>query len=68
MAIASEQSAIKAMFKESLVEALHENKLLFEEVFTDVIEEIGLSEAIRQGRETEIASSEEVLKILQHNS
>ncbi len=46
------------------MEALHENKLLFEEVFTDVIEDIGLGEAIRQGRETDIASSEEVFQFL----
>jgi hypothetical protein len=48
MTISTEQSAIKAMFKESLVEALHENKLLFEEVFTDVIEDMLLYQKTRQ--------------------
>lgn len=59
------QETIKQLFKESLTEALHENRALFEEVFAEVLEDIVLSEAIHQGRKTERVDRNTVFKTLE---
>ena len=51
--IESDHETIKKIFKESLTETLHENRQLFEEIITDVFKDLALSEAIKEGRETD---------------
>gem|GEM_PF-677537 len=65
--IETDQETIKRIFKESLTEALHENRQLFEEIITDVFEDLALSEAIKEGRETEKVSREEIFRTLEQS-
>ena len=59
----SEKQA-KALLKEVLVELLEEKRDLFSEVMLEAIEEVGLANAIREGRQDEFVSEEQVLAIL----
>lgn len=63
--IESDHETIKRIFKESLTEALHENRELLEEIISDVFENIALSEAIKEGRETKEVSREEIFRTLE---
>jgi DNA gyrase/topoisomerase IV subunit B len=60
-----DQQTIKRLFKESITEALYENKGFFEEILSEILEDLALSEAIRQGRETEMADRETVFRTLE---
>ena len=59
----SEQT-LKKVLKQAVVEALHEQRQLLQEVFTEVLEDFALAEAIRQGEKTKPATREEVFRIL----
>jgi hypothetical protein len=59
----SEKQA-KALLKEVLIELLEEEQDLFFEVMLEAIEEIGLANAIREGRQNEFVSEEQILAIL----
>ncbi len=50
--------------KEALTETLHEQRELLQEVFTQVLEDVALTEAIREGRSSKPASRREVFKVL----
>ncbi|EFI33371.1 conserved hypothetical protein [Desulfonatronospira thiodismutans ASO3-1] len=63
--IETDHETIKRIFKESLAETLHENRQLFEEIITDVFEDLALSEAIKEGKETEKVSREEIFRTLE---
>ena len=58
------QRALKQAMKEALAETLSEQRSLLHEVFSEVLEDFSLSEAIRQGRKTEPVSRETVLRTL----
>lgn len=47
-----------------LVELLQEHRDLFYEVMLDAMEEIGLVNAIREGRQNEYVSDDDVLAVL----
>lgn len=55
---------IKNLFKQAIVELVHERRELFIDLFTDV-EDIAMRNAIEEGLETEIVSREEVFQILE---
>ncbi len=59
----SEKQA-KELLKEVLVELIEEKRDLFFEVMLEAIEEIGLANAIREGRRDEFVSEDQVLAIL----
>ena len=59
----SEEQA-KDLLKEALVELIEEKRDLFYEVMLEAIEEVGLANAIREGRQDEFVSEEQVLAIL----
>ena len=44
-----DETRIKALFKEALVEVIEENQDLVSSILVDVLEDIGLSRAIEQG-------------------
>ena len=64
----SNETALKQALKEALVETLHEQRDLLHDVFTEVLEDFALAEAIREGRKTKNATRDEVLRILQGKS
>ncbi len=57
--------AFKQLLKEALSETLREQRDLLHEVFAEVIEDMALAEAIRQGRETEPVSRDSILRVLE---
>jgi hypothetical protein len=58
------ETQAKALIKEALMELLQEKRDIFFEVVLEVIEEIGLANAIREGRKNELLSEDEILNIL----
>jgi len=59
----SEKQA-KELLKEVLIELMEEKRDLFLEVMLEALEEIGLVNAIREGRQDEFVSEDQVLAIL----
>jgi len=60
-----DRDALKQALKEALTETLHEQNELLREIFAEVVEDVGLAEAIRKGRRTELAERSEVFDILE---
>jgi hypothetical protein len=54
------EDALRLMLKEALSEALEERRDLLHEIVAEVLEDVGMVEAIREGRQTEEVSREEV--------
>ncbi|MGH8478854.1 MAG: hypothetical protein ACREXK_04560 [Gammaproteobacteria bacterium] len=61
------ESAFKKLFKEALTETLQEQRELLHDVFAEVLEDIALAEAIREGQRTEQVAREEIFKSLERN-
>ncbi len=59
-----DETKIKALFKEALVEVIAENQDLVSSILVDVVEDIGLSRAIAEGEKSETVSREEIFKVL----
>lgn len=60
-----DNEALKEALKEALVETLHEQRGLLHEVFAEVLEDIALAEAIREGRQTDRVEHKEVFSALE---
>jgi hypothetical protein len=56
---------LKRALKEALVETLQEQRELLHEVFTEVLEDFALAEAIREGQNSKPATRDEVFRVLQ---
>jgi predicted transcriptional regulator len=63
-----DEPALKQALKEALVETLQEQRDLLHEVFTEVLEDFALAEAIREGQKTKGATRDEVFNVLQGNA
>ena len=55
----------KQTLNEALAETLEEHRGLLHVVFTEVLEDFALAEAIREGRKTKMATRHEVFDVLQ---
>jgi len=60
-----DESRLKQILKEALIEALEEKKDVFHELIVEAIEDIGMINAIRQGQNTETVSKQEIFDILE---
>lgn len=60
-----DNEAMKRVLKEALTETLHEQRDLLHEVFTEVLEDFALSEAIREGQQTGRVDRDEVFDALE---
>ena len=58
---------IKELIKQAVIEAIHEQKDLFSDIFANVIEDIALVNAIKEGEKTESVSRKDVFKILENS-
>ncbi len=58
------KKTLKQTVKEALVETLREQRGLFREVVREVLEDIGMTEAIRKGLKTKPVSRDEVFRVL----
>ena len=63
-----DENTIKQAFKEAITETLQEQRDLLREIFVGVLEDMALSEAIRQGRETDMADRSEIAALLEAGS
>jgi hypothetical protein len=64
MELTIDEKQAKALLKEVLIELLEERGDLFFEMMLEAIEEVGLANAIQEGRQNEFVSEEQVLAIL----
>jgi len=60
-----DKDALKQALKEALTETLHEQRELLHEIFAEVVEDVGLTEAVREGQQTSFAERKEVFDILE---
>ena len=62
--IIDDKNQLKEVFKQAFAELLQERRDLLYDVFTEVLEDIALANAIKEGEETEVVSRKQVFKIL----
>ncbi len=58
------QAAIKETIKQAISEGLHENRDSFRDLFAEVLEDLALCNAIREGEKTRRVAKSVVLKAL----
>ena len=61
--IIDDKNQLKEVFKQAFAELLQERRDLLYDVFTEILEDIALANAIKEGEETEIVSREQVFKL-----
>jgi len=66
--IIADKNQLKEVFKQAFAELLQEQKDLLYDVFTEVLEDIALVNAIKEGEETEMVSRKQVFEILESES
>jgi len=59
------QQILKQTLKEALVETFHEERDFLYTVVADVMEDFALTEAIHEGRKTELVSRDEIFHLLE---
>ena len=64
----ADKNQLKEVFKQAFAELLQEERDLLYDVLTEVLEDIALVNAIKEGEETEIVSRKQVFKILESES
>lgn len=57
--------ALRQEIKRAVAEALREQREVLQEVFLEVLEDVGLREAIREGRASEEVDRERVFEVLE---
>lgn len=55
---------LKNIIKEILIESITKDKNLIYKMFLEVVEDIGMTNAIKEGEDSEVVDEESVLKIL----
>ncbi|MGV0102028.1 CopG family transcriptional regulator [Nostoc sp. DSM 114160] len=59
-----DEEKIKQLFKTALTEVIQEQKEVFADLLAEIIEDIALEKAIKEGEDTETVSREAIFKIL----
>jgi hypothetical protein len=67
MELSLDESRIKQLFKEALIEVIEERSSVFHELLTEAIEDTALVHAIRDGEDSTPVSKQEVLKLLDND-
>ncbi len=63
-----DEGKLKQVFKEAIIEMLEERKSLFHDIIVEAMEDIALTNAIREGESTESVSKKEIFNILEGNA
>ena len=66
--IIDDENKLKEVFKQASAELLQERRDLLYDVFSEVLEDIALANAIKEGEITEIVGREEVFQIVESES
>ena len=64
MTLTIDEQNMKRLLKEALLELFEERQELFYELVSEVIEDAGLIQSIKEGEQTEYVSRDEVFAIL----
>ncbi|BAY13601.1 hypothetical protein [Calothrix sp. NIES-2098] len=59
-----DEEKIKQLFKSALIEVIQEQKEVFSDLLAEIIEDIALEKAIKEGEDTELVSRDAIFKIL----
>jgi len=65
MELTLNETQAKALLKEIVIELVQEKRDWFFELIVEALEEVGLANAIREGRRNEFVSEEQVAAILE---
>jgi len=65
MELTIDETHAKKLLKEVMIELVRERQDLFFEIILEAMEEVGLANAIREGRQNEFITEEEIKKILE---
>lgn len=68
MTLTIDEQNMKRLLKEALLDLFEERQELFYELVSEVIEDSGLLQAIKEGEDTEYISRDEVFAILDDES
>jgi len=60
-----DEAQIKEIFKQAFVELLQERRDLLHELIAEVLEDLALVRAIKEGEDTETVGKEDVLRVLE---
>ena len=63
--IIDDKNQLKEVFKQAFAELPQERRDLLSDVFTEVLEDIAVANAIKEGKVADIVSREQVFKILE---
>ena len=63
-----DEKKLKNLLKETLIEVIEQKKGLFHDIVAEAIEDIAITNAIKEGESTESISREEVFNIIEGNS
>ena len=63
-----DEDKIKQIFKTALVEVIRENQEVFSDLFAEIIEDIALEKAIKEGENTEPVSRETIFNIFKNKA
>ena len=63
-----DDSKLKQLLKEVLVETLEEKRDVFHDLITEALEDIALVRAIQEGEDTETVGKQEIFNILEGQS
>lgn len=63
--IVIDDQTLRGLLKEALIEVLQERPELLRDMIAEVVEEIGLAGAIREGEHTPVVDKDAVLKTLE---
>ena len=64
MELIVDESKMKALLKDTLIEMMQDKKEIFYKIVAESIEEIGLANAIKAGRKNKFVSEKKIVDIL----
>jgi len=62
--ISLDEKQFKTLLKQTLIELFEERRDIFSDIVAEALEDIGLANAIREGRKNDFMSGEEIQAIL----
>jgi len=64
MELSISDEKLKGIIKEAIIEIIKEKRKIFYEIILEAIEEVGLANAIREGRKNKFVGEDRILKML----
>jgi hypothetical protein len=65
MELTVNEEKMKELLKDVMIEMIREKRELFHELIVEAIEEVGLANAIKEGRKNKFVSEERIMNILE---